>query len=378
MSRKPDTVEDLKSLTSLRFIAAMMILLVHSLLFFKWEWLRIVSPNFIQGVSFFFVLSGFILTHVYSQRHASFLQFMRARLARIFPVHLATLALVPLLVRADSISFDGPGLQSKWLILAANITLLQSLVPLFAYNFSWNGVAWSISTELFFYLAFPILLANLKRTWAVKLLICAILLATAEACVWLFAIPAKGNVYEFSAASLVYVSPPMRIFEFCLGMASYIAWQHVRRWGGTIILWSLLEVGTLVLAYLAVVHGYAMLHPFTASLPIADKWAECCSSSPAFALAIIVFASARGLVGRMLTTAPCVWLGHISFSLYMVHLIVMKVMFLNIPSYCNELTVYGFCLLAGAALYHGIETPARLALTRGMTRNLSTAEPGRA
>jgi peptidoglycan/LPS O-acetylase OafA/YrhL len=73
----------------------------------------------------------------------------------------------------DSQQLPGTGLFSPWLALASNLTLTQSLIPFQLYTFSWNSVSWSISTEMFFYLAFPFLFVNIERTWHWKLAICA-------------------------------------------------------------------------------------------------------------------------------------------------------------------------------------------------------------
>jgi hypothetical protein len=54
------SVEDLKPLTSLRFFAALAIVLLHAKLYTKWGWLQPIQIPLGQGVSFFFVLSGFI------------------------------------------------------------------------------------------------------------------------------------------------------------------------------------------------------------------------------------------------------------------------------------------------------------------------------
>src|SRR5271170_4068317 len=87
--------QDLKQLTSLRFFAAIWVVLYHF-----WPSLGVPMPALVAkgylGVELFFTLSGFILCHVYLQGFGegrfNYSAFLWARLARIYPVHFATLA----------------------------------------------------------------------------------------------------------------------------------------------------------------------------------------------------------------------------------------------------------------------------------------------
>jgi peptidoglycan/LPS O-acetylase OafA/YrhL len=75
-----------------------------------------------------------------------------------------TLVLVVVLLRPDSRQLPGEGFFDPRLVLVANILLLHSIVPYVNYVFSWNSPSWSISTEWFFYLMFPLLLKDIHRT----------------------------------------------------------------------------------------------------------------------------------------------------------------------------------------------------------------------
>ena len=115
------SVEDLKPLTSLRFIAAMMIVLLHAQQYFaaQWTWLSLVPGAAVHGVSFLFVLSGFILTHVYRSRpFPGYGRFILTRFARLWPIHVFALLVLVTFVRQDFITFDGPDIFSKWVVLA--------------------------------------------------------------------------------------------------------------------------------------------------------------------------------------------------------------------------------------------------------------------
>ena len=158
-------VEDLRPLTSLRFVAAMMIVLLHAGLFFGplWPWLELVPATAVQGVSFFFVLSGFILTHVYKLKPwLGYGRFIATRVARLWPLHFFATLLLFLFVSGGYMTYSGPGIFDRNFVLLFNLGLIQSSIPTTAYVFSWNTVSWSISTEYFFYLAFPFLLINIE------------------------------------------------------------------------------------------------------------------------------------------------------------------------------------------------------------------------
>src|SRR5262249_9177363 len=95
----------IKSLTSLRAFAAAGLLFYHQM--------RVILPiesnqAFALGVSFFFVLSGFILAVNYgNMSRAEVGRFFLARFARLYPVHIATLILFGLAF-APLIFFDAP------------------------------------------------------------------------------------------------------------------------------------------------------------------------------------------------------------------------------------------------------------------------------
>lgn len=149
---------DLKALTSLRFVAAAWVVMFAA-------WPHIASAPDISlagkgylGVEVFFILSGFILSHVYLQAFGEgsyrWKSFLWARIARVYPLHLVTLAGVALLgigAGVAGMAVD-PGL-TDWRSLPAHLTMTQSwgLAPSAAFNHP----SWSISAEWFAYLTFP-------------------------------------------------------------------------------------------------------------------------------------------------------------------------------------------------------------------------------
>jgi len=113
-----------------------------------------------SGVSFFYVLSGFILTYVYYRpgNKLKFFDFVKKRFLRLYPLHIATLILMCILV---------PAVLKDLVHLPAQLTLTQSWFGSKAAAYSFNAPAWSISTEMGFYLLFPFFLLLYKRIGAV-------------------------------------------------------------------------------------------------------------------------------------------------------------------------------------------------------------------
>ena len=320
------TVRYLSALTSLRFVAAAMIVVHHTHGYFGYGAKIAGSVPLDQGVSFFFVLSGFIL--FYTNRGIASLgdagRFILARIARIWPLHVATLALT-LLFLPQPWGPAGPTLGPA----LANFFLVHGWVPWPGYFFSYNAVSWSLSTELFFYLCFPGLVLNWQRTWPWKLALCA---GSAAAMIGI-ASATHLSFYDGSAKvsidSLVYINPLARIFEFALGMLAGHFWVQGRVWFDrlSVPLATALEVAALGLLCVAVIELREVFGRAFAqgSLDLALlRWLVTSSTGPFFAILTMAFASGRGLLGKGLAWRPLVVLGEISFALYMCHQILFR------------------------------------------------------
>lgn len=365
--RRDGPSAELRPLTSLRFAAAMLILLHHSQDLFPWG--EVARSGFYrQGVSFFFVLSGFILTHVYSARPTGAGRFLITRAARLWPVHLVTLGLVFVLLRPDSRQFPGTGLFDPLLVLPVNALLLQASVPYISYVFSWNSPSWSISTEWFFYLMFPLLLRNLARSWLWKLALFAGFIALYGMAIAFWNIPENAGPEQLSAMFLTYASPLFRGFEFVLGMSTYLLWQRLdRRLPGRGAAWAL-EAGALALVLWWVLSGFWAARELVATQLTMTLWINSAGSCGVAAVLIVAMAAGRGPAGQLLSLRPLVWLGEISFAFYMVHQIIMKALYLAALegriTPASPLLVITLCIGAAAVLHHLVERPARAALLR--------------
>ena len=309
----------LAPLTSLRFFAAAMIVVSHAEGHFGIPLLH--DPAILmQGVSFFFVLSGFILAYRYPMLDGKqSLRFFVARVARLWPLYILSTVVWVILVPAwvqDSIYQKTIGTT------LANLFLVQTWVPYSAVNSSYNLVAWSISTEMFFYLCFPLLIRRWHATWHWKML-AVLALALGMICVSTFAAPHLSPEMR-SPYSYAYDSPLTRLWEFTVGIGAAMLW---RRWHPRLNLSrrraTALEVGVLCLAVGVMVSAARIGGPVTTLYYTGDAltlWLKLAGlTALPFALLIAVMALGRGLLSRLLGFAPFVLLGEISYAMYLLH-----------------------------------------------------------
>lgn len=243
MPNTPGRPPFLPGLGGLRGLAALAVLLGHGV-----AWLTPLpqTPDLYEpfarltrcGLSAFFALSGFVLAYNHGAAMAAgelpFGRFAIARLARLYPVYLLTLGLAAglALIKHGPGSFGGPG----HLLAFASLTQTWFLVPGWPQIFP---LAWAVSVEVFFYLAFPAtawLLARARTPRAALGLMLAALAAALAldglgARLWpqLFTAYAArhpewaGTPGELAALLfqwLFYSSPYLRIFEWLMGAAA--------------------------------------------------------------------------------------------------------------------------------------------------------------
>jgi peptidoglycan/LPS O-acetylase OafA/YrhL len=168
------------SLTGLRFILAIWIAVFHfgdmydHTGFGSWP----IMKAGVARVDLFFVLSGFVLTHVYWMRTDAkfdFAGFLQARFARLFPLHLLALSVLLVLLAGAHIIKATEEIQGFTLQgFLANIFLLQAWGIEGAGK--WNFPAWTISAEFTGYLLFPLFLmvATCFRKTPLVFLACSI------------------------------------------------------------------------------------------------------------------------------------------------------------------------------------------------------------
>jgi len=266
------------------------------------------------AVDVFFLMSGFVMMHVYGRVFAqgrmwpAFVQFMRARLARLYPVHLAAmavmlLAMLPFLLHTTGfVAWEG-----RYSLGAFAASLLMLHGPWLDYR-SWNYPAWSISAEWHAYLLFPLLWEAARRLAGSR---AACLLALC--CLIPFALYVRGGQdgspepYPTNGAVLLLRVLPL----FFGGMLLHRLYQSA---GASTCLTRL--------------SGWRAWTPVLATLTL--LW-----STPLAPLAVllapwlILAALSPNRVRSALRARPLLLLGKISYSLYMTHALV-EVFFITV------------------------------------------------
>lgn len=298
----------IKPLTSLRFVFAFLVFMSHKNLFpheepgFLWHLFR----EGYAGVSFFFMLSGFILAYTYQQRliegTASVRSFYVARVARIYPLHLLTLLVSLFLIRF----FDYPSV-SDFGELALNALLLQSFIP--GQEFLFNSVSWSLSDEAFFYTLFPIIIFSTFRDRRRGVLALWGMLGVA---IVLSAYLLRDNAWEHWT---LYINPLFRIFDFLLGIALYNLCRRRESRHTLQVHYTRLEWLALFLIITAYCSAFFIPVSFRRSV---WYWLP-------MGLLIASFYFHRGALSRLLSHPVCVKLGEISFAFYLFHYLVIQV-----------------------------------------------------
>lgn len=328
----------IKPLTSLRLFFMLMVLFSHSGKVSSFFLHPFFQEGYV-GVGCFFILSGFIISYNYQERfelkQVDSCSFWVARLARIYPLHIVTFLLSFFLV---SYSFD------QWHVIRkmiAQVFLLQAFVPNEDYYFSFNGPSWSLCCEMLFYLLFPffaIRITSLKRT--VWLLICLV------TCISVGMLLTSQE----HAKAIWYVNPFVRLPDFIVGMLLY------RLYRSTSCTWSFrrasfFEVGVILLFIGFYICGSLGLIPMVFRYSI-YYWLP-------ISLLLYVFSYSKGAVSKLLSWRGFVLGGDISFSAYLIHILVFKAWEkYDLLQNLNFILVLIFILVLSYFSYRYFERPA--------------------
>lgn len=286
----------IKSLQFMRGVMAIIIICYHSGLGGS-DFICTITPC---AVSFFFLLSGFLLMlrhPVTNLQQFNFKRFIISRLSKIYPLHaLLTIIMVY-------------SLGVTW-VFAANMALIQSWFPQTDVHFSYNYVSWFVATMLFSYLVYPFLSLLINRIqlrwcWVITALLIVV------GCANIFFTPRSMHNYLF------YVFPPMRVIDFSAGLVTARLWLAAKnRWTKPSPVAAFIAVAMMVL--MVVMANLPHNHDVVHAIYFGIVWIV--------PLSVMILALCHcELQGSPLTNAmswkPMVWLGNISMELYLLQAI---------------------------------------------------------
>ena len=365
----------LDSLTGLRFFAAWMVVVHHFANFATIPFVTRYQGFGATGVTFFFVLSGFVLTWSFVPGDTP-ARFYWRRFARIWPLHaVTTLLALPVFYSMLDVPYD-------WTAISLSFLLLHAWSPSASVYFAGNPASWSLSCEVFFYALHPFLI---RRALALKLLALGIVTVVILVAVFIIA---RWSPEWFSLRTvgwLLYISPIFRVGEFLLGIALACALKRGFR----------VPIGVIPSALLVGLwfHIEYQVSPqeFPSGLRVLTAQATYVVLPVLFATLIAATAQLDLDAARSwLRSKLMVYLGQWSYALYLVHATVIYAMveWIGVRSYSYFnvlwfLLVTAICVAASALLYSVVEHPIEQRLRNWQKRwiarrTAATAEPAAA
>lgn len=338
----------IKPLTSLRMFFALFVFLSHLAFLKETNYVNIFNSIFDEGflgVSFFFILSGFILAYNYKEKfligNISKREFYISRLARIYPVHIATTALVFLLTFAQS----GKG----WEYLIQHVFLIQSFFTSEEIHFSLNSPSWSISDEMFFYLLFPFafLISEKIRSYIFILYLIGILILNIQL--------DKNQDHYW-----LYISPYVRFSDFLLGIILFDIFEKLK------VGYSKIKQ-PVVIFELGAILLFILFFVFHNKIDISYRysiyyWLPMAAIILIFALSHV--AQKKSIITQFLSNKYMVLAGEISFSFYLLHVLeiqilnyIRKIFSLNMDLMLFSFFIFIVTLIASFIMYRFIEKP---------------------
>ncbi len=310
------------------------------------------------------MLSGFVLIYTYDGPDRDVRRFWGARFARIYPAYaLSLIAAAPFFffaVRHVDLPLFAWSKQHLAAACVLTVALLQAWVPQAA--LSWNSVCWSLSVEASFYGAFPLLMRwskSWRQQWLVLGLISGWLVSLSFSLAYVFLHPdglEKVNSTETTLfwKNVLSFHPLVRLPEFLIGVLAgrlFLVGRRESRLAPALVLGGLFGIAIVT--------------------ALADKIPNPVIStgllSPAFA-AIIYGLALRPRWSSFLEARWLVLLGDASYSLYLLHSIVITKVFGAIPSLPWGIRVavsLGAAIGASLLCYEWIEQPGRRKLRAG-------------
>jgi peptidoglycan/LPS O-acetylase OafA/YrhL len=327
--------ERVASLTGIRAVAALLVMGTHAAYAtgnYPKGYLGLVYSRMEIGVPIFFVLSGFLLFGPWVKAAASdgpppsVRRYAWHRVRRIMPAYVVTVLVAYLVYHFRT---AGPNPGHTWMGLFRNLSLTQIYTDHYLYSYLHQGLTqmWSLAVEVAFYVVLPLLAYLLLavlcgRRWRPALLLTGLGGLALLTPAWLILVHTTGWLPDGAK----------------LWLPTYLAW-----FVGGMMLAVLQPMG--VRAYAMACVPLAVVCYFIASTPIAgdpttspNELRSALFKAGFYAVIATLMVAPlalgdRGLYARFLATRPMVFLGEISYEIFLIHLVTMELVMVEIVRY---------------------------------------------
>lgn len=307
-------MKKIESIVSLRFIFILLIFLHH---FDGFEIYYIIPTSYSVrsllnewgaiGVSFFFVLSGFVCSYGYRKKFLmkdiSSGSFLKRRLSKIYLLYLFSGLLAIIIYKIP--------IKMAWTTCLPFILMIQSFVPVDNYAFIFNGAAWCIPNLMFCYIIFSILAKQKAKIFSYSL-IGVIFLEMLT----MLIMGGGGDGYNISW--FFYINPVFRLSDFLVGMIGYELYNRLNKGiplPSKVICMEVFSVLFLCgCTYFAIKYNVSMIYRYSLYYLI-----------PIISL-IISFSLEGGYLSKAISNPVFKWLGEISMEIYLFHQIILTLL----------------------------------------------------
>lgn len=323
-------MNNISAFNGLRFIVIVLLIFRHFDIFNDlkiegWEtYMRYFAEGFLS-VNFFFILSGFCISYGYYEKlksnKISSLEFFKKRIIHIWPIHFIFLLLALFLYYYNNISL---GLfQLKFFV---NLFLLQSFIPSLDYFFSYNGLSWAVSNEVFYYFLFTMIVCiSIRKQYVMCAVIWIIILLN------IVIANQNGNVDGW----FFYINPIFRFGDFLIGVVLYhlynrnVMLSYIRSNA------TIMEIFSVLILFISIYLGSKY-----------DNWLwKCQVWYTVTCIPLIYFFSiSNGILSKILSNKLFSYLGSIAYPLYLSHQLVLaavKKVFIKYLVTCESILMFG-------------------------------------
>ena len=336
------TVDRVAALTGVRAVAALLVVGTHAAYttgrYGQGYWGLLCSRMEI-GVPIFFVLSGFLLFRPWVKATAtgapapSVRRYAWHRVRRIMPAYVVTV-LAAYVVYHYRIGGPNPGHNGIGLL--RNLTLTQIYTDNYLFSYLHQGLTqmWSLAVEVAFYAVLPLLAYLLvvlicRRSWRPGRLLAGLVALALITPAWLILVHTTDGLPDGARLWL-----PSYLLWFVAGMTLAVLQ------GMGVRCYAVIAVPLAAICYLIVATPIAGA-PTTSPMALSEALVKSVFYAAIAGLAVAPLATGdRGLYARLLASAPMVWLGEISYEIFLVHLVLMEIAMvevLRIPVYTGSM-----------------------------------------